>query len=46
MGDGGNTVPGKEKRMEKFHIWDVISLLNLPDAPSGRSSYYIPLSML
>ena len=28
--------------MEKFHIWDVISVLNLPDAPSGRSSYYIP----
>lgn len=28
--------------MEKFHIWDVISVLNLPAAPSGRSSYYIP----
>ena len=28
--------------MEKFHIWDVISVLNLPGAPSGRSSYYIP----
>ncbi len=28
--------------MEKFHIWDVTSLLNLPPAPSGRSSYYIP----
>lgn len=28
--------------MEKFHIWDVISVLNLPSAPSGRSSYYIP----
>ncbi len=27
--------------MEKFHIWDVTSLLNLPPAPSGRSSYYI-----
>lgn len=28
--------------MEKFHIWDVISVLGLPSAPSGRSSYYIP----
>lgn len=28
--------------MEKFHIWDVISVLNLPNAPSGHSSYYIP----
>ena len=28
--------------MEMFHIWDVISVLNLPSAPSGRSSYYIP----
>ena len=28
--------------MEKFHIWDVISVLNLSAAPSGRSSYYIP----
>ncbi len=28
--------------MEKFHIWDVASVLNLPSAPSGRSSYYIP----
>lgn len=28
--------------MEIFHIWDVISLLGLPTAPSGRSSYYIP----
>lgn len=28
--------------MEKFHIWDVVSLLNLPSAPPGRSSYYIP----
>ena len=28
--------------MEKFHIWDVVSVLNLPGAPSGRSSYYIP----
>lgn len=28
--------------MEKFHIWDVTSVLNLPGAPSGRSSYYIP----
>ena len=28
--------------MEIFHIWDVTSLLGLPQAPSGRSSYYIP----
>lgn len=28
--------------MEKIHIWDVISVLNLPSAPCGRSSYYIP----
>ena len=28
--------------MEMFHIWDVVSVLNLPPAPSGRSSYYIP----
>ena len=28
--------------MEKFHIWDVISVLNLLSVPSGRSSYYIP----
>lgn len=28
--------------MEMFHIWDVVSVLNLPSAPSGRSSYYIP----
>ena len=28
--------------MEKFHIWDVVSVLGLPQAPAGRSSYYIP----
>ncbi len=27
--------------MERFHITDVISLLNLPPPPQGRSSYYI-----
>lgn len=27
--------------MEKFHIWDVVSVLGLPQAPAGRSSYYI-----
>lgn len=28
--------------MEKFHIWDVISVLGLPGPVSGRSSYDIP----
>lgn len=28
--------------MEIFHIWDVTALLGLPQAPAGRSSYYIP----
>lgn len=27
--------------MEKFSMWDVVSLLRLPMPPSGRSSYYI-----
>lgn len=27
--------------MEIFHIWDVVSVLGLPQAPYGRSDYYI-----
>ena len=34
--------PGrKPPHMEHYHISDVIGLLGLPQAPSGRSSYYI-----
>ena len=28
--------------MEIFHMSDVVSLLGIPAAPSGRSSYYVP----
>lgn len=28
--------------MDKFHIWDIISLLGLPGPKAGKRSYYIP----
>ena len=30
--------------MEIFHMSDVVSLLGIPMPPSGRSSYYVPVS--